>query len=165
MRATSEKLTIRPMTAQDVEWAQRLAEGSPQAPHWPQPAYLAATNPESAPRRLALVAETSKIVPKLGRIASKVGFAIACLVGPQAELETIVVAPGVRRSGLGAALMRAMVEQLKTFGATEVTLEVRASNQAAGALYRSLGFDQSGRRPGYYADPVEDAVLMRLGLD
>jgi [ribosomal protein S18]-alanine N-acetyltransferase len=85
-------------------------------------------------------------------------------VPPRAELETIVVAPSARRSGVGAALMYAMVDQLKTNGAAEVTLEVRASNLSAVSLYRSLGFIAAGTRTGYYVDPVEDAVIMRLEL-
>jgi ribosomal-protein-alanine N-acetyltransferase len=47
---------------------------------------------------------------------------------------------------------------------TEVLLEVRASNSAALAFYRALGFAIAGRRPLYYADPIEDAVLMELRL-
>lgn len=43
-------------------------------------------------------------------------------------------------------------------------LEVRASNQAAVSLYQQAGFQQAGRRPNYYSDPVEDAALMRLTL-
>jgi len=47
---------------------------------------------------------------------------------------------------------------------TKVTLEVRVSNVAAQALYGSCGFVQSGRRPGYYADPKEDAIMMSVSL-
>jgi ribosomal-protein-alanine N-acetyltransferase len=47
----------------------------------------------------------------------------------------------------------------------EVLLEVRRSNVAAQGFYRSVGFVEEGRRPGYYADPIEDAVLMRLRLN
>jgi ribosomal-protein-alanine N-acetyltransferase len=47
---------------------------------------------------------------------------------------------------------------------TEVILEARASNQPALRLYRALGFVETGRRPRYYADPIEDAVLLRLQL-
>jgi ribosomal-protein-alanine N-acetyltransferase len=46
----------------------------------------------------------------------------------------------------------------------ELFLEVRASNRAALALYLSLGFSQTGRRPRYYIDPVEDALLLTLRL-
>ena len=47
---------------------------------------------------------------------------------------------------------------------SEVFLEVRESKSAREDFYQSLGFAQSGRRQGYYADPVEDAILMRLRI-
>jgi ribosomal protein S18 acetylase RimI-like enzyme len=47
---------------------------------------------------------------------------------------------------------------------SELTLEVRASNRAALGFYRAQGFEETGRRPRYYADPEEDAVLMGLNL-
>jgi ribosomal-protein-alanine N-acetyltransferase len=49
--------------------------------------------------------------------------------------------------------------------ATEVVLEVRAGSAGAAALYAGLGFTQAGRRPRYYRDPDEDALIMRLPLD
>jgi [ribosomal protein S18]-alanine N-acetyltransferase len=179
MKTASRTLAIRRMTEDDVEWAQSLAEGSLQAPHWPTSAYVSAANPKSEPKRVALVAEIKNVpnalvakirnVPAFGgrtwgRIAVEIGFVVARLVLPQAELETIVIFPASRGHGVGAALMRAMIEQLKSAGATEVTLEVRCSNRPALALYRSVGFIEAGRRTGYYFDPIEDAVLMRLEL-
>jgi len=164
MNPNRVSIAMRPMTAADVEWAQRLADASPQAPHWQAAAYLTAVDPQSSARRIALVAESPKTVPHLGRIAPKLGFAVASLQLPQAELETIVVAPAVRRQGVARKLFSALAHQLKSAGASEVTLEVRASNRPALELYQALGFAESGRRPRYYIDPVEDAVLMRLIL-
>jgi ribosomal-protein-alanine N-acetyltransferase len=57
-----------------------------------------------------------------------------------------------------------MAAELSRADVREVLLEVRESNQAARAFYASLGFVDDGRRRGYYADPVEDAVLLRLRL-
>jgi len=169
MTRVSETLAIRRMAANDVDWAKNLAARSPQAPRWAKSAYEAAIDPNSSPKRIALIAEVPTLVPSLDRpgvrVGFRVGFAVASFVPPQAELETIVVAPAVHRKGAGAALMRAMLGELKTIGAKEVTLEVRVSNLPALALYRSLGFIERGRRSGYYADPVEDAVILRLDLD
>ena len=83
-----------------------------------------------------------------------------------AHLLDLAVAVAHRRRGLGSELLRmarAIVRDEQ--GATAMTLEVRASNAPARALYRLLGFDQVGRRPGYYADGApdggrEDAVIM-----
>jgi ribosomal-protein-alanine N-acetyltransferase len=79
-------------------------------------------------------------------------------------LEIIAVDPRVQRRGLARKLFDELVYQLGQAGITEVVLEVRESNQPALELYRSLGFVETGRRPRYYIDPVEDAVLMRLEL-
>ena len=92
------------------------------------------------------------------------GFLVASLLPPQAELEIIAVEARVQRRGLARKLFDELVYQLGPAGVTEVVLEVRASNQAALALYRALGFVETGRRTRYYADPQEDAVLMRLQL-
>jgi ribosomal-protein-alanine N-acetyltransferase len=83
---------------------------------------------------------------------------------PQAELETIVIAPSRQRQGLGRLLFEALTGELRASGVHELQLEVRASNLAARAFYRSAGFGQSGLRRAYYTDPVEDAVLMHLRL-
>lgn len=149
------------MEAADIAQVQALAESLPEAPHWPMSAWQDACNSrfeqESSPRRIALVAAC----PPPGCI---VGFAVASLLPPQAELETIAVAPESRRQGLGRIVFQAMKVELEALGASEILLEVRSSNHPAQAFYRTLGFSRTGFRSGYYADPVEDAVLMRLAL-
>jgi ribosomal-protein-alanine N-acetyltransferase len=92
------------------------------------------------------------------------GFAIAGVLAPEGELETIAVAAQHQRRGLGALLVRALAEELRKEQVTDLILEVRASNQAALAFYRGQGFAEAGRRVRYYADPEEDALLMRLKL-
>jgi ribosomal-protein-alanine acetyltransferase len=92
------------------------------------------------------------------------GFAVASLLAPEAELETIAVAPRFQRRGFGALLLREVAAELRKEHVREVLLEVRASNRAALGFYRAQGFEKSGRRERYYADPEEDAVLMRLKL-
>jgi ribosomal-protein-alanine acetyltransferase len=93
-----------------------------------------------------------------------VGFAVAAVVAGEAELETIAVVADGQRRGVGGLLLRALVDELKTAQASELNLEVRASNQVALGFYRQQGFEEAGRRPRYYADPEEDAVLMKLWL-
>jgi ribosomal-protein-alanine N-acetyltransferase len=61
-------------------------------------------------------------------------------------------------------LFSALKSELRHQGVREVMLEVRAGNKAAQGFYRFLGFAEEGRRPAYYADPVEDAILMRLRI-
>jgi [ribosomal protein S18]-alanine N-acetyltransferase len=148
---------IRPLAAGDLDNVLEIAGSLPQAPQWPRSAYVAAIDPESLPRRIAVVAECVGT----GAIA---GFAIARVVEPEAELETIGVARGMQRSGIARRLFAALAGELRSAHVTEVTLEVRASNAPALALYRSLDFSEYGHRVRYYVDPVEDAVLMRLNL-
>ena len=148
---------IRPMTAADLDPVLAIARNLPQAPHWPRSAYLIAINPESTPRRVALVA----VDPQPGSI---LGFAVASLLPPQAELETIAVAADIQRLGVGERLFQALATELKAANVDDVLLEVRASNQPALAFYQALGFVKTSLRPSYYADPIEDAVLMRLPL-
>ncbi len=57
-----------------------------------------------------------------------------------------------------------LIDNLTQKGITEVMLEVRGSNEPALGFYRRLGFVRTGVRRSYYAEPQEDAVLMRLSL-
>ncbi len=145
------------MTAADLPRVMEIAASLPEAPHWPESAYLDALNPESTPRRIALVAAG----PQPGHVE---GFIVASLLPPRAELESITVVAGSQRKGLGRMLFDSLVNELRKAGVIEIVLEVRASNSAALVFYRSSGFSQSGLRRAYYADPIEDAVLMRLQL-
>ena len=98
------------------------------------------------------------------RSGAIVGFVVASLVAGEAELESIAVATVSQGRGLGGQLVRHLVAALGEVGTTRINLEVRASNIPASRLYTRHGFSETGRRVGYYADPVEDAVLMRLDL-
>ena len=153
----AEKARVRHMTAADVPRVLEVAANLPQAPHWQESAYLDALNPESMPRRVVLVVSGSQF-------ESVLGFTVASFLPPQAELESIAVAAGSQGQGLGRRLFDALVSELRTAGVLEIVLEVRASNRVALAFYGSAGFSQSGLRRAYYADPIEDAVLMRLQL-
>ena len=157
MNSHAAGIDIRRMGPADADEVIALATCLRDAPHWPLAIYLAALEPSSAPRRMALVAvgEASESV---------VGFAVASLLGAEAELEAIAVAEHSQRQGVGHRLWAAIAQELCLAGVREVRLEVRASNLPALGLYRALGFVQTGRRPRYYADPVEDAVLMNLRL-
>ncbi|MDR3753107.1 MAG: GNAT family N-acetyltransferase [Terracidiphilus sp.] len=151
------EIEIRRMTASDLDPVTAIAGDLPPAPHWTRSAYSIAINPESTPRRIALVAA--------GRQPGSIlGFAVASLLPPQAELETIAVVAESQRLGVGERLFQALAAELKAANVDDVLLEVRASNQPALVFYQTLGFVKIGLRPGYYADPIEDAVLMRLPL-
>ena len=87
------------------------------------------------------------------------GFLVARHMPPEWELENIVVAPAVRRIGIGKQLMDALLFQAQETNSDAIFLEVRESNTAARHLYEKLGFRENGRRKAYYSNPTEDAVL------
>jgi ribosomal-protein-alanine N-acetyltransferase len=149
---------VRRMVADDLEPVIQIANGLAEAPHWERSAYQSALDSDAQVRRIALVAERSVH----GRV---IGFLVAKVVIPESELETIAVAADAQGTGVGGLLIQAMVEELLRQQVTEVHLEVRRSNERAQRLYRRYGFEQTGRRPGYYSDPVEDAVLMARYLE
>ena len=83
---------------------------------------------------------------------------------PEADVMNVAVASAFRRQGIGEGLMVALMDTLRDKGMESLTLEVRASNSPAIALYDRLGFTEVGRRPNYYTDPGEDALIMRKEL-
>lgn len=89
-----------------------------------------------------------------------VGYAGAWIVADECHITTIAVSPDERKKGLGARLMTEVLARSKEKGAACATLEVRAGNVAAIALYRSLGFAEAGLRRKYYPNNDEDAVIM-----
>lgn len=94
---------------------------------------------------------------------------IAGYVGSQSVLDTadmmnLAVSPDYRRQGIGQALVNALADHLRQKNVIALLLEVRVSNEPAIALYQKLGFVQVGRRPRYYHNPREDALILRKEL-
>jgi len=91
------------------------------------------------------------------------GYAGLLAVLDEGYITNIAIDPAYRRQGVADALVSAFCR----FGEKHLaflTLEVRASNQAAIALYEKHGFSPAGRRKHYYNHPTEDAILMTLGF-
>lgn len=157
MSTPAADIEIRRMNLADIESAMALAASLPHAPHYSADTWRKMLESGSAPQRLALVA--------IGPASQAVhGFAIAGIVPPQAELESIAVASASQRLGIGTRLLASIVEDLRSQRIAEILLDVRVSNHPAIALYRRFGFRETGRRTRYYLDPVEDALLMSLDL-
>ena len=94
------------------------------------------------------------------------GQTVAGYIGSQTVMDetdmmNVAVHPEFRRKGIGQALINTLVEHLQKAGSRCLTLEVRASNAAAIALYAKLGFSEVGRRKNYYRNPREDALILR----
>ncbi|HUU66800.1 MAG TPA: GNAT family N-acetyltransferase [Methyloceanibacter sp.] len=92
-------------------------------------------------------------------VAAPTGLLIARVAADEAEILTLGVAPACRRAGLGRALLTKALEYLRASGAERLFLEVDESNEAAMALYRSLGAESVGRRASYYESGADAAVF------
>ncbi len=149
----SDGVAVRLAKIEDLAGVLRVERGSREAPHWDEARYreIVESDALSVLRRVLFVVVGGERV---------VGFAVGTVVLEDAELESIAVEEAWRRSGLGSALSQAVSEWACAQGAAQMRLEVRAANIAARGLYRRLGFEECGQRRGYYADPVDDAVLM-----
>ncbi|MGQ0742993.1 MAG: ribosomal protein S18-alanine N-acetyltransferase [Acidimicrobiales bacterium] len=101
--------------------------------------------------RAYLVAQSAGLV---------VGYCGVVVVGEDGHVTTMAVDPQRHRQGVGTRLMIELVAEARQRGARSLTLEVRARNLGAQALYRRFGFAPVGMRPDYYPDPMEDALIM-----
>jgi [ribosomal protein S18]-alanine N-acetyltransferase len=154
-------IQVRPLEASDLDDVLGMVEILDEAPHWSREQYENLLRADSSRPRIALVACNA-------RSQEVVGFVVASLthnpVATEAELESIAVAPALQRRRIGRRLLASLVTRLRASGTCELHLEVRTSNFAAIQFYQAQNFKRTGVRPGYYADPEEDAVLMTLRL-
>ncbi|MGA7563413.1 MAG: ribosomal protein S18-alanine N-acetyltransferase [Desulfobaccales bacterium] len=90
------------------------------------------------------------------------GYIVFWLVADEMHLLNLAVHPEKRRRGVAGFLLREALRRSQALGAKAAWLEVRPSNTPALALYASFGFKEVGRRPGYYQDTREDAMLLVL---
>ena len=94
-----------------------------------------------------------------------IGYCVWQEVADEAHVHNIGIAPGHRGQGLGRRLLAVCLALAAGRGVAKAFLDVREGNQAARALYRRLGFRECGRRPRYYVEPAENAIVMELSLE
>ena len=136
-----EAVKLRRAAAGDLEALARIQDACPEMASWAVRDYLLYD---------CVLAEYG------GRIA---GFAAARrLAERENELLNVGVDPDFRRRGIGRRLIAELTE---SYPGT-LWLEVRESNEAARNFYKVLGFEEAGRRPGYYRDPDEGAIVMKF---
>ena len=140
---------IRPATSADIPGLLALERNAPSAAHWNEDAYL------------QLFADGARYVTIVIEDHYLRGFLVARDLGPEWEIENVVVADQAQRQGLAGRLVQELLDRAQAQGTTAVFLEVRESNQAARGLYSKLGFVKSGRRKSYYGNPPEDALLYK----
>ena len=147
-------MTIRPAMPADIPAMMRLVTHSATAAHWSREQYDRVFG-EGTPRRVALVIEEAGTLQ---------GFLVAHEVAGEWEIENIAIAGAARRRGLGTRLLGEFLKLARAEGASAVLLEVRESNRAARLLYEKWAFEEGSRRPGYYTQPQEDAIVYRLSF-
>ena len=121
---------------------------------WPSASLLQELT--SSPLRLSLVAVDDRNV--------LAGYLMAWRSVDQLHILNLAVDPHRRRRKVASMLLQAALDDARSSGLAEVTLEVRPGNEAALGLYRAFGFRPAGRRQGYYADTGEDALVWTLEL-
>ncbi len=141
---------IRRMTVDDMPAVVELDRLSFSLP-WPERSFRFELTDNPASR--CWVAESA------GRI---VGVIVVWLLVDELHIATLAAHPDFRRQGIARALLTHVLRLAVKEGAASSFLEVRAGNLAAQALYRKFGYEESGRRPRYYKDNDEDAILMTL---
>jgi len=142
----SPAVTIRRMSASDASAAHSILKESPEASIWSRESLL-----ESVSQGIAWAAELD------GRVA---GILIGRVAADEFEILNLAVRKACRRRGIATQLVNSAVEYARAAGARRTYLEVRASNPGGIAFYTHMGFRECGRRPNYYHDPMEDAVLL-----
>jgi [ribosomal protein S18]-alanine N-acetyltransferase len=99
-----------------------------------------------------------------GREGALLGYAGVAAADDEGYVQTIGVATGAQRRGVGSLLLRRLLDDAAEAGARTCWLEVRADNAGAQAMYAGFGFEARGRRRGYYQPSGTDAIVMSAEL-
>lgn len=147
MESAELKVSLRPMVASDADAVVEIQTASPEIAQWTARDYARVPNAGM----IAWVAEIEGVVA---------GFLVARRIARELEILNLAVRPDARRRGLGRALIQFAFAWGKQFDAKTVYLEVRVSNRVAQEFYKRHQFQETGRRPLYYSNPVEDALVL-----
>jgi len=141
-------VAIRSAALNDVPAILAIEQQSPSAAHWTLEQYNRLVG-----SGVVLVAEEA------GRLC---GFVCAMAVAGEWEIENVAVAAELLRRGIADELVRELIRRAESEAAAAILLEVRESNLPARGLYEKHGLREVGRRPAYYRNPVEAAILYAL---
>jgi ribosomal-protein-alanine N-acetyltransferase len=141
-------ITVRRMVMGDVSSACSILRESPEASAWSEASLW-----DSGLKGVAWTAVQN------GSVA---GVLIGRIAADEFEILNLAVYKASRRRGIATQLVSTAVQSAEREGAQRFYLEVRSSNEGGLALYHKMGFQVCGRRPNYYANPSEDAVLLVL---
>jgi len=107
----------------------------------------------------------SAFLVALDNSGAVVGYAGLQVVLDEGYITNVAVRPDCRRQGIAGKLLQVFLDFAQGNKLAFLTLEVRASNYDAIALYGSRGFRSVGRRKNYYEHPKEDAIIMTRNFD
>jgi ribosomal-protein-alanine N-acetyltransferase len=144
------KFIVRKMTLEDVPNVIDLDQKSFSLP-WPERSFRFELTANPASR--CWVADLDGMI---------VGMIVVWLIIDEAHVATLATHPDFRRRGIAKKLLAHALRLMMDEGARSSFLEVRESNFGAQEMYRKFGYEASGRRPHYYKDNNEDAILMNL---
>ena len=144
-------LTIRRFDARDADAVEEILASSPEAAAWTVKSI----------EQLNQRGELGWVIEEKNKV---VGFLVVRAVVAEAEILNLCIAPERRRAGLAEALLTEAVAELRRVRVDRLFLEVRESNIPAISFYEKHKFHKTGRRPGYYHNPDEAAVLMMKEL-
>ena len=152
---TERQIQIRDATPEVLEDVLRIEGGSFPTP-WSRETFAGELKHPQSCFRVALLDATGQDNPA--------GYIVSWLVHDEVHVLKIAVEERFRRRGVATELLADSLDALSTRGARVAYLEVRGTNRGALAFYESAGFDQIGRRPRYYADTGEDALVLFRAL-
>ncbi len=92
--------------------------------------------------------------------AQVAGYCTTWFLPGELHINNLAIRPAYRRQRLASVLLAYVLEAARAAGCQRATLEVRRSNHGARRLYEGLGFGLAGVRDDYYAEPVEDALVL-----
>jgi len=149
--ANNVSTVIRKMTIEDVPIVAEIDRISFSLP-WPERSFRFEVTENPVARCWVAESDDKRIAAML----------VLWLIVDEAHVATLATHPDFRRQGIGARILTAALKDAAETGATHALLEVREKNEAALGMYRKFGFDVVGRRPKYYKDNGEDAIMMTL---
>jgi [ribosomal protein S18]-alanine N-acetyltransferase len=146
-------IELRPCTRADLAGVLEILKEAPEAAAWSAAALEdALRQPETC---FLVAAEDGDIIA---------GFVVGRRTAEDGEILNLGVRIEHRRQGIGAALVKRVGELVRRQGVRRVFLEVRESNIGAVQFYAALGFQQTGKRPNYYRQPEEAALVLEAKL-
>lgn len=144
-------IRIRRMEPGDIPAVVEIDRSSFSMP-WPESSYRYEVHDNQASRCLVAEDETGMILAMI----------VSWMILDEMHIATLATHSQWRRKGIGSQLLRRALDEARAEGARRAFLEVRETNDGAQSMYEGFGFKVTGRRPRYYRDNDEDAILMTL---